>query len=110
MNAALLVVGMVVGLAAGMAAALAVVGRVRPAPAGERARAAAAHEATVRAAVDAAVDTVVKVAGERLGAEADAGSRELASRSAAFEQRVGELRGAMDEQLAVRNEIGRAHV
>ena len=103
MNAALLVVGMVVGLGAGMAAALAVVGRVRPAPADERARAAAAHEATVRAAVDAAVDTVVKVAGERLGAEADAGSRELASRSAAFEQRVGELRGAMDEQLAVRN-------
>jgi DNA recombination protein RmuC len=103
MNAALLVVGMVVGLAAGVAAALAVIGRVRPAPAGERARAAAAHEATMRAAVDAAVDTVVKVAGERMGAQADAGSRELASRSAAFEQRLGELRGAMDEQLAVRN-------
>jgi DNA recombination protein RmuC len=103
MNAALLVLGMVVGLGAGVAAALAVIGRVRPAPAGERARAAAAHEATMRAAVDAAVDTVVKVAGERLGAQADAGSRELAGRSAAFEQRLGELRGAMDEQLAVRN-------
>jgi len=103
MNAALLVVGMVVGLGAGVAAALAGFGRLRPTPAGERARAAAAHEATMRAAVDAAVDTVVKVAGERLGAQADAGSRELASRSAAFEQRLGELRGAMDEQLAVRN-------
>jgi DNA recombination protein RmuC len=103
MNAALLVVGMVVGLGAGVAAALAVIGRVRPAPADERVRTAAAHEATLRAAVDAAVDTVVKVAGERLGAQAEAGSRELAGRSASFEQRVGELRGAMDEQLAVRN-------
>src|SRR4029450_10752460 len=84
MSAALLVVGMVVGLGAGVAAALGGGGRVRPAPPGERARAAAAHEATVRAAVDAAVDTVVKVAGERLGAEAHGGSRARGRRTAAF--------------------------
>ena len=41
--------------------------------------------------------------GERLGAQAEAGSRELASRSAAFEARLGELRGTMADELAVRN-------
>ena len=58
-------------------------GGSRPPPRRRRGRgpaAAAEHEATVRAAVDAAVDTVVKVAGERFGAQAEAGSRELASR------------------------------
>jgi DNA recombination protein RmuC len=111
MDAALLVVGMALGLVAGVAAAVVAVGRPRPFgrpadPAAEareaRAR-QAEHEATLRAAVDAAVDTVVKVAGERFGAHAEAGSRELATRSAAFEARVGELRGTMADELAVRN-------
>ena len=70
----------------------------------------AEHQATVRAAVDAAVDTVVKVAGERLGAQADAGSRELATRQHAFEQQVGELRGSMVDQLALRNAAVEQHM
>ncbi|HZM31208.1 MAG TPA: DNA recombination protein RmuC [Acidimicrobiales bacterium] len=114
MDAALLVVGLVLGLVAGVAA----VGRARslghpadPAAEVREARARQAeHEATVRAAVDAAVDTVVKVAGERFGAQAEAGSRELATRSAAFEARVGELRGTMADQLAVRNAAVEAHM
>ena len=70
----------------------------------------AEHQATVRAAVDAAVDTVVKVAGERLGAQADAGWRELATRQHAFEQQVGELRGSMVDQLALRNAAVEQHM
>jgi DNA recombination protein RmuC len=108
MDAALLVVGLVLGLGAGVAAAVAALGRLRPGgpfggPVADPGARAAEHEATVRAAVDAAVDTVVKVAGERLGAQAEAGSRELAGRSAAFEARLGELRGTMADELAVRN-------
>ncbi|HKY66574.1 MAG TPA: DNA recombination protein RmuC, partial [Acidimicrobiales bacterium] len=60
------------------------------------------HQATLRAAVDAAVDTVVKVAGERLGAQTDAGARDLASRQQSFEQRVGELSGALTDQMTLR--------
>src|SRR5215471_14477921 len=105
---ATLVIGLIIGLGAGLAVAL--VGRAipdarggsRPAAADDPAR-TAAHEATVRAAVDAAVDTVVKVAGERFAAHADAGSRELAARSEAFEQRVGDLRGRVTDELALRN-------
>jgi len=108
MDAALLLVGLALGLGAGVAAAAAVVGRARPG--GAFGGLAAGHEATVRAAVDAAVDTVIKVAGERLGAQAEAGSRELASRSAAFEQRVGELRGTVADELAVRNAAVEAHM
>lgn len=108
MDAALLVVGVIAGVAAGLAGAWLVVSRlgIEPrggphAPASEQ-HLAAEHQATVRAAVDAAVDTVVKVAGERLGAQADAGSRELASRQQAFEQQIGQLRGAMTDQMALR--------
>src|ERR671917_100982 len=120
MDAALLVMGVVVGLVAGVAGAWFVVVRLAPGGPGGRAsqhveqlaaqRRAAEHQATVRAAVDAAVDTVVKVAGERLGAQADAGSRELASRHQAFEQQVGDLRGTMAEQMAVRNAAVEQHM
>ena len=123
MDAALLVIGVVVGLAAGVAGAWFAVVRLAPAGPGAQAseqaqqaeqlaveRRAAEHQATVRAAVDAAVDTVVKVAGERLGAQADAGSRELASRQQAFVQQVGELRGTMAEQMAVRNAAVEQHM
>jgi DNA recombination protein RmuC len=119
MDAALLVVGMILGLGAGLAAARLVAGRLvagaRPADvaAAQREaamRAAAEREATVRAAVDAAVDTVVKVAGERLGAQADAGARELAARSATFEQQVGELRGRVADELSLRNAAVEAHM
>src|SRR5918998_5195285 len=120
MDAALLVMGVVVGLVAGVAGAWFVVVRLAPGGPGGRAseqaeqlaaqRRAAEHQATVRAAVDAAVDTVVKVAGERLGAQADAGSRELASRHQAFEQQVGDLRGTMAEQMAVRNAAVQQHM
>src|SRR5215471_4872709 len=112
---ATLVIGLIIGLGAGLAVAL--VGRAipdarggsRPAAADDPAR-TAAHEATVRAAVDAAVDTVVKVAGERFAAHADAGSRELAARSEAFEQRVGDLRGRVTDELALRNAAVEAHM
>src|SRR5918997_4519818 len=123
MDAALLVIGVVVGLAAGVAGAWFAVVRLAPAGPGAQAseqaqqaeqlaveRRAAEHQATVRAAVDAAVDTVVKVAGERLGAQADAGSRELASRQQAFVQQVGELRGTMAEQMAVRHAAVEQHM
>src|ERR671916_674478 len=120
MDAALLVMGVIVGLVAGVAGAWFVVVRLAPGGPGGRAseqaeqlaaqRRAAEHQATVRAAVDAAVDTVVKVAGERLGAQADAGSRELASRQQAFVQQVGELRGTMAEQMAVRNAAVEQHM
>jgi DNA recombination protein RmuC len=114
MDAALLVAAVVLGAGAGLVGALVAAARLRvPAGPGAReaeARALAQREATVRAAVDAAVDTVVKVAGERLGAQADAGSRELASRTQAFEARVGELRGTVAESLAVRNAAVEQHM
>jgi DNA recombination protein RmuC len=116
MDAALLVVGVIVGLGAGLAGAWLVAERLRPDAARREAdraddeRRAAEHQATVRAAVDAAVDTVVKVAGERLGAQAEAGSRELATRHQAFEQRVGELRGTVADQLALRNATVEQHM
>jgi len=118
MDTAVLLVGIALGLGAGLVVAwLAARGRLAGLPAAPGAgRGSAgpsdpsapvlgspAHEATVRAAVDAAVDTMVKVAGERLGAQAEAGARELAARSAAFEQRVGEMRGRMVDELALRN-------
>jgi DNA recombination protein RmuC len=128
MDTAPLVVGVVAGLAAGLAGAWLLAWRTGGGPgAGGRHRGGAAqpgapaeqaaehqraadHQATVRAAVDAAVDTVVKVAGERLGAQAEAGSRELASRQAAFEQQVGELRGTMADQFALRNAAVERHM
>ncbi len=127
MDAALLVVGVVVGLGAGVAGALLVASRLLPGgSAGREAdhrtelaaqaeqaaaqRRAAEHQATVRAAVDAAVDTVVKVAGERFGAQADAGSRELETRHKAFEQQVGQLRGAMADQMALRSASVEQHM
>jgi DNA recombination protein RmuC len=118
MDVALLVVGVTVGLGAGVAGAWMVAARlghdgVRSFPGEPEAdlqRRAAEHQATVRAAVDAAVDTVVKVAGERFGAQADAGSRELASRHQAFEQRVGELRGTVADQLSLRNATVEQHM
>jgi DNA recombination protein RmuC len=114
MDAALLVAAVVLGAGAGLVGALVAAARLRvPAGPGAQeaeARALAQREAMVRAAVDAAVDTVVKVAGERLGAQADAGSRELASRTQAFEARVGELRGTVAESLAVRNAAVEQHM
>ncbi len=107
MDAAQVIVVVVAGLAfsvvAGAAGAWLLAARLRPGGPVEREarradeqRRAAEHQATVRAAVDAAVDTVVKVAGERLGAQAEAGSRELAARQHSFDQRVGQLSGALD--------------
>jgi DNA recombination protein RmuC len=110
MDAALLLVGVVAGLGAGVACAWLVVSRLGGAGHRGGAEQRAEHQATVRAAVDAAVDTVVKVAGERLGAQADAGSRELATRQQAFEQQVGELRGTMVDQLALRNAAVEQHM
>jgi DNA recombination protein RmuC len=110
MDAALLLVGVVAGLGAGVAGAWLVVSRLGGAGHGGGAEQRAEHQATVRAAVDAAVDTVVKVAGDRLGAQADAGSRELATRQQAFEQQVGELRGTMVDQLALRNAAVEQHM
>jgi DNA recombination protein RmuC len=123
MDAALLVVGVVAGIVAGVAGAWVVVARLgggagsavgghRAGLGGELAaqQRAAEHQATVRAAVDAAVDTVVKVASEQLGAQADAGSRELAQRQHAFEQQVGDLRGAMADQLSLRNATVEQHM
>jgi DNA recombination protein RmuC len=123
MDAALLVVVAVAGLGAGLAGAWVVATRPGRGAAdwsgpggGEAAdhlaaqRRAAEHHATVRAAVDAAVDTVVKVAGERLGAQAEAGSRELASRQQSFEQQVGDLRGTLADQMALRNAAVERHM
>jgi DNA recombination protein RmuC len=109
MDAALLLVGVVAGLGAGVAGAW-LVARLGGAGGEVGARRQAEHQATVRAAVDAAVDTVVKVAGERLGAQADAGSRELATRQQVFAQQVGELRGTMVDQLALRNAAVERHM
>jgi DNA recombination protein RmuC len=112
MNEALLAGGVVVGLAAGLAVAWAVARSVAASVAESAARATA--DATAdrlradagserEAVVRAAVDTVVAVAGERLGAQADAGSRELQARQQSFEQQVGELRSVMADQMAIRN-------
>jgi DNA recombination protein RmuC len=109
MDATLLLVGVVAGLGAGVAGAW-LVARLGGAGGEVGPRRHAEHQATVRAAVDAAVDTVVKVAGERLGAQADAGSRELANRQQVFEQQVGELRGTMVDQLALRNAAVERHM
>jgi DNA recombination protein RmuC len=112
MDAALLVVGIVVGLAAGSAVAGAVARSVASSAAHSAARAtaeAAADRLRSDAGADreamlrAAVDTVVAVAGERLGAQADAGARELAARQQSFEQRVGEMRGRVTDEIALRN-------
>ncbi|MFP3901272.1 MAG: DNA recombination protein RmuC [Acidimicrobiia bacterium] len=95
-----LVVGVALAVAVGRGVAAAT---VRSASVRLRDQAGAEREALVRAAVDSAVDTVVKVAGDRLGAQAEAGSRELRSRHEAFERRVGELRGSVTEQMSLRN-------
>jgi DNA recombination protein RmuC len=112
MDAALLVTGIVAGLAAG----LAVAGAIARSVASTAARSAA--QVTADAAADrlrsdagadreamvrAAVETVVAVAGERLGAHADAGARELEARQRSFEQRVGEMRGRVAEEIGLRN-------
>jgi DNA recombination protein RmuC len=112
MDAAPLVVGIVAGLAVGLAVAGAVARSVASSAAHSAARATAdaaadrlrsdagaAREAMVRAAVE----TVVAVAGERLGAQADAGARELESHQRSFEQRVGEMRGRVAEEIELRN-------
>jgi DNA recombination protein RmuC len=107
MDQSLLVVTLVVvllGVGAGGAAALVV---VRLSPRSERSAGRAAERDAV---VTAAVDTVVKVAGERLGAQAEAGSRELAGRQQAFELQVRELRAALADQMAVRNASVEQHM
>jgi DNA recombination protein RmuC len=112
MDAALLVVGIVTGLAAGLAVAGAIARSVASTAAHSAARAtadAAADRlrsdagADREAMVRAAVETVVAVAGERLGAQADAGARELDAHQRSFEQRVGEMRGRVAEEIELRN-------
>jgi DNA recombination protein RmuC len=112
MDAALLVVGIVAGLAAGLAVAGAI-GRSVASSAAHSAARATADAAADRlrsdagagreAMVRAAVETVVAVAGERLGAQSDAGARELEARQRSFEQRVGEMRGRVAEEIELRN-------
>ena len=86
------VAAVVVGVVVGFAVARAVAGSVTSTASGElRHQAAAEREAVVRAAVD----TVVAVAGDRLGASAEAGSRELRTRHEQFDQRVGEVRSEL---------------
>ncbi|HEY8526987.1 MAG TPA: DNA recombination protein RmuC [Acidimicrobiales bacterium] len=81
-----------VGLAVGFAVARAVTRSMAATTTGQlRQQAAAEREALVRSAVD----TVVAVAGERLGAQADAGSRELRTRQEHFDRRVSEVRGEL---------------
>jgi DNA recombination protein RmuC len=112
MNAALLAVGAVLGLAVGSALAVAAARSVASSAAHSAARATAEAAADRlradagaerEAVVRAAVDTVVAVAGERLGAQADAGARELQAHQQSFERRLGELRGRMADELALRN-------
>jgi DNA recombination protein RmuC len=112
MDAALLVMGIVVGLATGLVAAGAI-GRSVASSAAHSAAQATAEAAAVRlradagadreAMVRAAVDTVVAVAGDRLGAQADAGARDLEARQRSFEERVGEMRGRVADEIALRN-------
>jgi DNA recombination protein RmuC len=112
MDAALLVVGIVVGLATGLVAAGAI-GRSVASSAAHSAAQATAEAAAVRlradagadreAMVRAAVDTVVAVAGDRLGAQADAGARDLEARQRSFEERVGEMRGRVADEIVLRN-------
>jgi DNA recombination protein RmuC len=52
------------------------------------------------AALRHAVALVTSVAGDKLGDHLAAGSRELEVRSGAFEQRLGEMRGEMRDELA----------
>jgi DNA recombination protein RmuC len=86
------VAAVLVGLVVGLAVARAVARSFTSAASGElRHQAAADREAMVRAAVD----TVVTVAGDRLGVQAEAGSRELRSRHEQFDERVGEVRGEL---------------
>jgi DNA recombination protein RmuC len=92
--------GVLGGLAVGLVAARLVARAVTASAAAQlHQHAGVEREAIVRAAVD----TVVAVAGERLGAQADAGSRELQARREQFDERVGELRGAVSDELALRN-------
>ena len=112
MDAALLVMGIVVGLATGLVAAGAI-GRSVASSAAHSAARATAEAAAVRlradagadreAMVRAAVDTVVAVAGDRLGAQADAGARDLEARQRSFEERVGEMRGRVADEIVLRN-------
>jgi DNA recombination protein RmuC len=112
MDAALLVVGIVVGLATGLVVAGAI-GRSVASSAAHSAARATAEAAAVRlradagadreAMVRAAVDTVVAVAGDRLGAQADAGARDLEARQRSFEERVGEMRGRVADEIVLRN-------
>jgi DNA recombination protein RmuC len=112
MDAAPLVVGIVAGLAAGLAVAGAIARSVASTAAHSAARStadAAADRLRSEAGADreamvrAAVETVVAVAGERLGAQADAGARELESHQRSFEQRVGEMGGRVAEEIELRN-------
>jgi DNA recombination protein RmuC len=106
MDLSVFVVTILLGVGAGCGAALVVV-RLAPRHAsGGHAERAAERDAVV----SAAVDTVVKVAGERLGAQAEAGSRQLAGHQQAFDRQVGELRAALADQMAVRNASVEQHM
>src|ERR687897_1420780 len=122
-NVALVNAALVVGIVVGLGGGLVVAGVAARAVAGTAARAAAESTADMAAArmradagtereamVRAAVDTVVAVAGERLGVQADVGSRELRARHEAFEQRVGELRGTMTDEMVLRNSAVEQHI
>jgi DNA recombination protein RmuC len=107
MDATALVVGVVVGLVVGLVVARFVARAVAAsATSSFRRQAGAEREAVVRAAVD----TVVAVAGERLSAQAEAGSRELRSRHDQFARHVDDLRGSVSEQLALRNQAVETNV
>jgi DNA recombination protein RmuC len=107
MDATAVVVGVVVGLVVAVFVARLVARLVATSAATTfRRQAGAERDAVVRAAVD----TVVAVAGERLGAQAEAGSRELRDRSDQFERRVGDLRGSVSDELAIRNAAVEANV
>jgi DNA recombination protein RmuC len=103
----MLALGLVGGVATGLLVAWFVSRSVAASAAAQLdRRAGAEREALVRAAVD----TVVAVAGERLGAQAEAGSRELHARQEQFDQRVGELRRAVSDQLTLRNAAVEDHI
>ncbi|HLM63606.1 MAG TPA: DNA recombination protein RmuC [Acidimicrobiales bacterium] len=107
MDPSQLVAGAIVGLVVGLVVARLVARSVTAsASAALRRHSGAERDALVRTAVDA----VVAVAGERLGAQADAGSRELRARHEQFAERVGRLRADVTGELSLRNAAVEAHM
>ena len=112
MDAALLVVGIVVGLATGLAVAGRSLARSRRRPPTRRRK-----RRRTRRPIGCGPTPVPTARrwcgrqwrpwwpwpGERLGAQADAGARELEARHRSFEQRVGEMRGRVADEIELRN-------